>query len=425
MFQQFARSHSAIAAAVVATLAVAGGGMSSSAARAEQANAAMQGPKFSLPTVTNTVAPPLPPGPIVFDTMDDFRIQVVPVASGLSRPWSLAFLPDGSMLVTELTGQLRLIRDGTLVPRPIAGVPRVRSAAYEGLQDIALHPGFRENRLLYLSYTKPGPNDTMAFAIARGRFDGTALTDVRDIFVTQPWVPTNLGPFLGSRLAFDRAGLLYMATASPSKDWTRAQDPNDHSGKVLRLRDDGTVPPDNPFVGRPGYKPEIYTLGHRSPLGLAMHPETGLMWEIENGPQGGDELNILLPGRNYGWPIASEGRDYGGTAYLPHVSAPDLEPPLMTWIPAIAISGLTFYTTDRPFPRWKGNVFVGSLAYAHLERLMFNAKGEPAGRSSRAREWLLMDLKQRIRDVRQGPDGLLYVTTDSLSGHVLRIQPAE
>ncbi len=220
--------------------------------------------------------------------------------------------------------------------------------------------------------------------------------------------------------------MLYLATAAQGAGKNGgAQDPNSHAGKVLRLRDDGTVPPDNPFVGKTGYKPEIYTMGHRSPLGLAMNPVTGEMWQNENGPQGGDEINVLRPGRNYGWPLASEGRDYNGTAFPSHASMPGMEPPLMIWIPAIAASGMTFYTADAPFPKWKGSAFVGSLAYAHIERLMFNAKGEPAGRGQRAREWMLGELKQRIRDIRQGPDGLLYITTDAESGYVLRIQPAE
>ncbi|MBM3778035.1 MAG: PQQ-dependent sugar dehydrogenase [Acidimicrobiia bacterium] len=367
--------------------------------------------------------PPLPSEPILLETID-YTIRVVPLASGLERPWSIAFLPDGNILVTEITGKLRIVRPTGLDPRPIAGVPDVRVAPYEGLHDVVLHPRFPENRWLYLSYTKPGPDGTKALAISRGRFDGTALTNVEDIFVAQPWLGPKSGPSLGSRLAFDRDGLLYMAAASPAGAWQRAQDPNDHAGKVLRLRDDGSVPPDNPFVGRQGHRPEIYTMGHRSPLGLAMHPDTGEMFENENGPQGGDEINVLKPGGNYGWPVVSEGRDYGGRGYPTHVSVPGMEPPLMIWIPAIAISGMTFYTADAPFPRWKGNLFVGSLAYAHLERLTFNAKGEPSARDSRAREWLLLDLKQRIRDVRQGPDGLLYVVTDAMDGHLLRIEPA-
>ena len=376
--------------------------------------------RFFLPTGSYSNIPPLPREPSVFDTAE-YKIRVVTIADGLSRPWSLAFLPDGSILVTELTGQLRIIRDGVLDPQPIAGVPEVVARPYEGLQDIALHPRFAENGFIYLTYTKRGPEGGLAFAIARGRFEGMALTETRDVFVASPWTSQRFGPMLGSRIAFDRDGFLYMATASPSGDWDRAQDPSNHTGKVLRLRDDGTVPPDNPFVGRAGYRPEIYSLGHRSPLGLVIHPETGLVLENENGPQGGDELNVILPGRNYGWPRASIGRDYNGTPYPTHESE-GMELPLVFWSPSIAVSGMTVYTGDR-FPNWQGNIFVGSLAYTHLERLTFNAKGEPAGRNWS--EWLLMDLKQRIRDVREGPDGLLYLLTDARSGALLRIEPAE
>lgn len=374
--------------------------------------------RFSLPTGPNTYVP-LPAGPSVLDT-EEYKIRVVTLVNGLSRPWSFAFLPDNSILLTERTGRLRIIRNNVLDPEPVRGVPEVFSRSYEGLMDVVLHPRFAENGLVYVSYSKRSDNK-VAIALARGRFDGKALTDVRDIFVADP-IEVKFGPTLGSKLAFDRNGLLYMSLASPPGDWGRAQDPGSHRGKVLRLRDDGTVAPDNPFVNRGGYRPEIYTLGHRNVLGLAIHPETGVMFEVENGPQGGDELNQLLPGRNYGWPVVSEGREYDGTRYPSHATRPDMEPPIMTWSPAIAISGLAFYTGDR-FPKWKGNVFVGSLTYNHIERLKFNAKGEPSGVN--AREYLLSDLKQRIRDVRQGPDGLLYLVTDAAFGALLRIEPAE
>lgn len=375
--------------------------------------------KFSYPSLWNSFIP-LPNGSSEFDTAE-YKIRVVTVVNGLSRPWSLAFLRNGHMLVSERTGQLRIIRNGVLDPQAITGVPAVRSSFREGLMDIALHPHFGENGVVYLGYTKPGPNNTYAIAVARGRLEGMALNDVKDIFVAD-WTDTKAGPSLGVRMAFDREGLLYVAIASPGAGACCAQKPNSHMGKVLRLRDDGSVPPTNPFVGRDGYKPEIYTLGHRSPSGLAMHPETGLMFETENGPMGGDELNVILPGRNYGWPLASDGRQYNGNPIPKHETMPDMEPPLMFWTPAIAISGITFYTGDR-FPRWRRNIFVGSMTYNHLERLKFNGRGLPDGRDSR--EWLLIELKQRIRDVRQGPDGLLYLLTDADFGALLRIEPAE
>jgi glucose/arabinose dehydrogenase len=362
---------------------------------------------------------PLPALPQTFETAEH-RIRVVPLATGLANPWSLAFLPNGDMLVTERAGRLRIIRNGTLDPEPIAGVPAVRTTALGGLLEVALHPGFANNRLVYLSYTKAGENNLTTTALARATFDGRSLGDVRDIFVANNW--SKSGTNFGGRLAFDRDGLLYL-TVGERQEQERAQKGDDHGGKVLRLRDDGTVPPDNPFVGKPGYLPEIYSLGHRSPQGLALHPETGAIWENEHGPLGGDELNIILPGRNYGWPLVTFGTDYDGTKISDATWRADLEPPFMYWVPSIAISGLSFYTGDR-FPGWKGNAFVGALfagrtrATGHIQRITFN-EGRPI-----QREPILTDLHQRIRDVRPGPDGLLYVLTDENPGVVLRIEPA-
>lgn len=373
--------------------------------------------RFSIPTGPSTYVQ-LPDSPSVFDSAAH-RLRVVTVADGLSRPWSLAFLPDGNILVTERTGRLRIVRNGVLDPQPIAGVPDVLSRPYMGLMDVHLHPKFSDNKLVYLTYTKPGPDGSAATTLARGRFDGNALLNVQDIFQVDAWTDARSALTLGARLAFDRNGILYMSVASATDDWNHAQDPGSHLGKVLRLHDDGTVPPDNPFIGQDEYKPEIYTLGHRNPLGLAIDPETGLILQNEHGPQGGDEVNVLQPGRNYGWPLVSEGRSYGGESWTPHVNMLDMESPLMIWAPSIGPSGMTFYTGDK-FPQWKGNVFVGSLSYAHLERIVLNENAEPTNR-----EWLLLDLKQRIRDVRQGPDGLLYVVTDASYGALLRIEPVE
>jgi aldose sugar dehydrogenase len=362
---------------------------------------------------------PLPDHPVVFDTAEGQNIRVVVVTKALEYPWSLAFLPDGSMLVTERPGRLRIIRKGVLDPKPVAGAPASYWAgesggpgAVHGYMDIALHPKFAENHWLYLTYTKPLEGGKRTTAVARGRWDGSALADVKDVFVL-PEAGT-------SRIAFGSDGMLYLTTTG--KD---PQDPNTLGGKVLRLRDDGSVPPDNPFVGQAGHRPEVYTLGHRSTLGLAVNPATGEMWQNENGPNGGDEINILKPGRNYGWPVVSYGRTYQGPWQVSPPGHVGFEPPVVIWIPAIAVSGMTFYTGDK-FPKWKGDAFVGSLrtgeipGTGHLERILFNDKMEEL-----RREALLRELRQRIRDVRQGPDGLLYVLTDEKEGAVLRIEPAE
>jgi len=364
---------------------------------------------------------PLPDKPVEFDTAEGQNIRVVAVTRALEYPWSIAFLPDGGMLVTERAGRMRIIRNGTLDPQPIAGLPKSRWAlesglpgAVHGYMDIALHPKFAENRLVYLSYTKPMDDQGGTAAVARGKWDGKAMTDVRDIFV----LPPRTGAAV--RLAFGRDNTLYLTTSGDG-----AQDPNSLGGKVLRLNDDGTVPKDNPFVGKAGARPEVFTLGHRSSLGLAMHPGTGEMWLNENGPNGGDEINILKAGKNYGWPLVSYGRQYTGPWQSEIPGHQGFEPPIVYWVPSIAVSGMAFYTGDR-FPKWKGDVFVGSLrtgeipGTGHLERILFNEKMEEM-----RREALLRELRQRIRDVRQGPDGLLYLLTDEKAGAVLRIEPAE
>jgi len=362
---------------------------------------------------------PLPNLPMEFDTAEGQRIRVVAVTRALEAPFSLAFLPDGSMLVTERAGRLRIIRNGVLDPTPVAGGPASYWAVESGLpgaihgyMDVVLHPQFAQNRFIYLSYTKPLDEKRRVIALARGRWDGKALTEMRDIYVTEAGG--------AARLAFGRDGTLYMSTTGNDP-----QDGNTLGGKVLRLKDDGTIPPDNPFVGKAGYKPEVFTLGHRGTLGLAMHPGTGQMWQNENGPNGGDELNILKPSANYGWPIVSYGRTYQGPWQSERPKHEDFEPPVVYWTPAIAVSGLAFYAGDR-FPKWKGDVFVGSLrtgeipGTGHLERILFNENMQELRRES-----LLVELRQRIRDVRQGPDGLLYVLTDEKQGALLRIEPVQ
>jgi glucose/arabinose dehydrogenase len=357
--------------------------------------------------------------PRVYETGEGQKVRVVAVTRALEYPFSLAFLPDGNILVTERAGRLRIIREGKLDAEPVAGGPvgfgtgdSGMPGAVHGYMDVVLHPQFATNHYVYISYTKSLDEKRKVLALARGRWDGKGLTETRDIFVSE--VP---GP---GRIAFDRNNNIYMVTTGQDP-----QDPNTQGGKVLRLRDDGSIPKDNPFVGQAGHRPEVFTLGHRSSLGLAMHPGTGEMWENENGPNGGDEINILKPGANYGWPIVSYGRTYQGPWQAERPGHAGFEPPVVYWMPAIAVSGMTFYTGDK-LPKWKGDVFVGSLrtgeipGTGHLERILFNEKMEELRRES-----LLVDLRQRIRDVRQGPDGLLYILTDQKEGALLRIEPAQ
>jgi aldose sugar dehydrogenase len=369
---------------------------------------------------------PIPAEPIEYDTAEVMRIRVVPVARGLVNPWSLAFLPDpstslgagGVMLVTEKEGRLRIVRNGTLDPKPIPGVPTVRVQGRSGLLDVALHPQFAANRFVYFTYLKPiGTERQAALTVARGRFDGSAISELTDIFSCGPGVS---GP---SRLTWGRDGKLYVTTPSGGNG-SGSQDPNSYSGKVLRLNDDGTAPTDNPFIGRAGHKPEVYTLGHRNSLGLAVHPTSGEMWQSEMGPNGGDEINILKRGANYGWPLVSLGRTYSGPWQSPTFSKEGFESPVVYWMPSISLSGMTFYTGNK-LPKWKGDVFVGGQrtgeipGTGRLERILVNEKLEELRRES-----LLVPLRMRIRDVRQGPDELLYVVVDHENGGILRIEPS-
>ena len=365
--------------------------------------------------------PALPKGNISYESAEEPRLRVVVLAKGLQQPWSMAFLPDGAILVTERIGRLRIVRNGNLVSSPVAGVPAVKPGGPRGLQglmDVVLHPHFSENKWVYLAYHKPvqdGAGETM---LARGTWDGKELVDVHEIFDSGA-VDTE-----ASRIKFGRDGMLYMSISAPgSPKVQRAQDPNDYAGKVVRLRDDGSIPDDNPFVGRAGFKPGIFTMGHRNGHGLAVNPETGELWETEQGPSGGDELNVLRAGRNYGWPLVSYGRYYWGAAVSPHPFRYGMEDPIVVWLPSIGITGMTFYTGDR-FPHWKRNVFVGGLRQGEIpgtgqiQRIVFNQRWQEL-----RREPMLMELKQRIRDVRQGPDGLLYVLTAEEDGALLRIEP--
>jgi glucose/arabinose dehydrogenase len=384
-------------------------------------------------------APPLD-RPVIFDSttrgssgnrIPGPKFRVVPLR-GFNYPYALAFLPNGNILVTERAGRLRLVRDGKLDPEPIAGIPEVLNTRLRGLNDLALHPGFAENHWIYFTYYKPVAGTTNARAtLARARYEGGhALKDFRDIFSTDTAVS---GPS-AAKIAFGRDGKIYLAIGIPipraandttSATVTDAQDPNSYYGKVLRLNDDGSAPTDNPFSGRAGHKPELYALGVRNAMGLYVHSETGELWETENGPQGGDEINIIKAGKNYGWPVISYGRAYsgeltGGTGpTLEQPVAPGMEQPWLFWSPSISTAAITFYTGNR-FPAWKGNIFVGGLVGTQLHRIVLSRDGLPI-----RREALLVELKQRIREVQQGPDGLLYLLTDEEAGALLRLEPVE
>jgi glucose/arabinose dehydrogenase len=337
-------------------------------------------------------------------------LRIVKIAEGLEYPWGLAFLPDGSILVTERTGRLRIIREGKLEEAWIPGVPNVVVKAQAGLMDVAVHPRFSENHWIYLTYSKHGRGDSPA--LMRARFDGHRLTDGRDIFVADAW--SDSGGNTGSRIVFGHDGMIYMSVGDRHQP-RFAQDTTNHAGKILRLRDDGTIPDDNPFVGQPGVRPEIFTFGNRNPQGLAIDPRTGALFETEHGPRGGDEINLLDRGRNYGWPVITYGINYDGSVITNERARQGMEQPLVYWVPSIGPSGLVLYTGDR-FPEWKGNLFVGAMAGTHLRRVVLD------GTRVTHEERLLRSLHQRIRDVRQGPDGFLYLLTDSNYGEVLRLE---
>jgi aldose sugar dehydrogenase len=343
-------------------------------------------------------------------------VRLVTVAEGLEHPWGIAFLPDGRALVTERPGRLRIVATDGKLGRPLAGVPEVHVINQGGLLDVALDPGFASNRLVYLSYTEPrdGGNGT---AVARGRLTESELTDVEVIFRQQPTVKG--GHHFGSRLVFARDGQLFVTLGDRFSERARAQTLDSHLGKVVRIERDGKVPSDNPFVGRAGALPEIWSYGHRNVQGAALHPATGELWTNEHGPRGGDELNRTLAGRNYGWPTVSYGIEYSGGKISDSPTAPGIEPPVHHWVPSIATSGLMFYTGER-FPKWRGSAFVGGLASKQVARLEMD--GDRVVSEERLFEGVV---NQRVRDVEQGPDGLIYLLTDEKKGRLLRIEPAE
>ena len=344
----------------------------------------------------------------------EHRFHLVSVVEGLEHPWGLAFLPDGRMLVTERPGRLRIVSDGRLLPDPVAGVPEVWDEGQGGLLDVALHPDFAGNGLIYLSYASPDDDDEAATAVARGRLAGTRLEDVEELYVALP--RDDGGRHFGSRLLF-ADGYLFV-TAGERGEPDRAQDPGDPAGSIIRLHDDGRVPADNPFTAQAGARPELYSIGHRNPQGLAREAATGRIYAIEHGPKGGDELNLIEPGVNYGWPVITYGKSYIGFSIGEGTHKEGMAQPVQYWVPSISPSGLMIYDGDR-FPAWQRSFFAGALSGELLVRLEIED-----GRVT-VEERMLEDLEERIRDVRQGPDGLVYLLTDHPEGMLLRLEPAD
>lgn len=351
------------------------------------------------------------------DADDDERsdLDLVTVTAGLEHPWGMAFLPDGRVLVTERPGRLRIIeRDGQKGP-PLAGVPAVDARGQGGLLDVELDPAFAVNRLVYLSYSEPreGGNGT---SVARGVLEESNLAAVQVIFRQQPAMQG--GHHFGSRLVFARDGTLFITLGERNVGRAQAQTLDNTIGKIVRVNPDGSIPSDNPFVGRNGALPEIWSYGHRNVQGAALHPVTRELWANEHGPKGGDELNRVLPGRNYGWPTVSYGVEYSGAKISDSGTAPGIEPPVHYWVPSIATSGLMFYTGQQ-FPAWRGSAFVGGLKSQQLVRLVLD--GDRVVEEERLLRGVL---KERVRDVEQGPDGYIYLITDEDNGRLLRLQPA-
>ena len=360
----------------------------------------------------------------VFDTQE-YKVKAIKVVEGLYHPWGMAFLPDGRLLITERRGTMRLVDNGTLLAASVEGIPRATEHGQGGLLDLALHPRYAENGWIYWSYNavEGGLHGT---ELARGKLGGTRelprMTDVQILFKMQP--KSSAGHHFGSRIVFDKPGFLYLTLGdrgdSPGKGAEqRAQKLDDHAGKSIRLHDDGRLPVDNPFVKTAGARPEIFTLGNRNMQGAALHPESGRVWVHEHGPQGGDEINVLVSGANYGWPVISYGANYGsGTKIGEGTEKKGMMQPVLYWAPSIAPSGMVFYS-GRNFPKWKGSLFVGALAKQLLVRVTLD--GEKVVGQERMFEGKL----GRIRDVREGPDGNLYLLTDSPRGELIRLEPAK
>lgn len=358
-------------------------------------------------------------GPVYKSTAHDYRL--VKVVDGFVNPWAMAFLPGGDMLVTERPGRLRIVRKGQLVATPVAGVPAVVASGQGGLLDVALHPNFAQNKYVYLTYSKQVTGGSTT-ALFRAKFENDALVQGQDLFVAE--TRGRPGHF-GSRIAFDKSGHVFISVGdrqvAPEGDLAKhpAQDLGNHHGTIIRLMDDGRVPADNPFVGKTGAKPEIFSYGHRNPQGLLVHPVTGDIWETEHGPQGGDELNLIEAGKNYGWPVIGFGVNYGpGKAIHASTTQAGMEVAKNVWVPSIATSGLLLYTGDK-FPEWKGSLFVGGLAGQRLARVALD------GQKAEVVDNLVRN-QGRIRDVRQGPDGFIYLAIDDQQqkpSAIMRLEP--
>jgi aldose sugar dehydrogenase len=335
------------------------------------------------------------------------------VASGLVNPWGFEFLPDGRIIVTERPGRVRLVGTDGKLSQPLSGVPAVAARGQGGMLDVALDPAFAQNQLVYLSYSEPGPGGA-GTSVARGKLVGNALQDVRVIYQQQPKVEGS--SHFGSRIVFRGDGTMFVTQGDRQAYRERAQDLQSGIGKVVRINSDGSIPRDNPFVGRAGARPEIWSYGHRNLQGAALHPETGQLWTIEHGAAGGDELNHPEAGKNYGWPVITYGRDYNGRSIGEGTAKEGMEQPVYYWNPVIAPSGMLIYTGDK-YPGWKGSILVGSMSPGGLVRLQMN------GAAVAKEERYLGDLRERIREVRQGPDGFVYVITDASDGRILRVKP--
>ncbi|MFM9862760.1 MAG: PQQ-dependent sugar dehydrogenase [Micropepsaceae bacterium] len=377
---------------------------------------AMAGQTAMADVLPDPIRPPPPPPSAAKSVSTGYK--VVEVAKGLDHPYSVAFLPDGAILVTERAGRLRIVRNGQLQPQPVSGVPPVHSGGQAGLFDIVLHPKFVENNFVYITYAHGTPAAN-ATRVARARFDGTSLQDVKVIFEASPLKDTN--NHYGGRLAFLSDGTFALTVGDGFEYREKAQDLTTHLGKIVRLNDDGSVPDGNPFsIG--GARRENWSSGHRNQQGLAFDAETGKLWEHEHGPQGGDELNVIEPQFNYGWPVITYGMDYSGAYVSPFTARQGMQQAVLQWTPSIAPSGLAIYRGDK-FPAWNGDLLLGALAFKHLRRIDLDAQGNVVGQ-----EELLKELNERIRDVRVSPDGFVYVTTDNAptgekTGRVLRLEP--
>ena len=353
-----------------------------------------------------------PEGPVKTEAA---TFRVTEVAGGLEEPWGLAFLPDGDMLVTEKLGRLRLVEGGRLREEPVGGVPEVYAQDQGGLLDITLDPDFASNRTLYLSYSH-AEGSANTTRVMRARYAPEGLSEQKVIFEAKPLVDSS--KHFGSRLAWGHDGTLFVTMGERFTQREKAQDLGSHLGKVLRINRDGSAPPDNPFVGRAGALPEIFTYGHRNPQGLVVDPRTGKVWEQEHGAKGGDEINVLVPGANYGWPEVAYGVNYdGSTIGEGRTSKPGVEPPVFYWDPSIAPSGMAFYTGDK-FPGWRGDLLAGALAYKLVSRLDLDEQGRVV-----KEERFLEGVLGRVRDVREGPDGLVYLLTDENPGGLYRLEP--